>query len=234
MSEETITTEQISVKPCRKCGAQDRNKQGGCRPCQLLAVKRYQSKNPERVKFSAKKYYDGNRNKRIAAALAWNRANPDKFKEHARKSSHNWYLANLDRCAEQRHKYYKANMEKVQEYSRKYYEDNREQAAERNRKWAKANPEKIKVKKHNRRARVKGNGGKLSPDIVKTLMTLQKGKCACCGKSLKQGYHLDHIMPIALGGKNTDDNVQLLTPKCNLRKSDKHPDDWARLNGRLI
>jgi 5-methylcytosine-specific restriction endonuclease McrA len=63
---------------------------------------------------------------------------------------------------------------------------------------------------------------------------LQKSKCACCGKSLKHSYHLDHIMPIALGGTNTDDNVQLLTPSCNLRKSAKHPDDWARENGRLL
>ena len=204
MSEETITTEQISVKPCIKCGAQDRNKRGGCRPCQLLAVKRYQSKNPERVKFSAKKYYNENKEKRVAAAFAWNKANPDKFKEHLRKSSHNWYLANFDRHAEN------------------------------NRKWRNSNPDKIREYDHNRRTRVKGNGGKLSSNIIQTLLILQKGKCACCDKSLNNGYHLDHIMPIKLGGANTDDNVQLLTPKCNLRKGSKHPDKWARENGRLF
>lgn len=184
MNEQIITTEPISVKPCIKCGAQDRNKHGQCKPCAKDAVLKYRKANRKKV---------------CESVRTWQKANP----------------------------------QKVIDYTRKYCEDNRDKRLAYALEWQMANPDKVKVNNHNRRAKIKGNGGRLSKNIVKSLMALQNGKCACCGKSLKQGYHLDHIMPIALGGKNTDNNVQLLTPKCNLRKSDKHPDDWARLNEKL-
>lgn len=40
-------------------------------------------------------------------------------------------------------------------------------------------------------------------------------------------------MPIARGGSNTDDNVQLLCPACNLKKSAKHPVDFMQERGFL-
>ena len=215
MSEQTITTEQISVKPCIKCGAMDRCNRGKCKPCQ----KEY-----------CRKWYDANRKKIYERNLKWQKENPDKASDSKRK----YREANREKISDYSHKRYHSNREKIAKYSRKYYEANRDKVAERGRKWTQANPDKVKEIYHNRRAKIKGNGGKLSKNIVQILLDRQKGKCACCGKSLKHGYHLDHIMPLALGGMNTDDNVQLLTPTCNLRKGAKHPDDWARENGRLL
>ena len=97
-----------------------------------------------------------------------------------------------------------------------------------------ANPEAMKIKKHKRRARLLA-GGALSRDIVERLKALQRGMCAGCGCNLsKSGQHIDHIVPLAKGGANTDDNVQLLCPPCNLAKNAKHPIDWAQENGRLL
>jgi 5-methylcytosine-specific restriction endonuclease McrA len=78
------------------------------------------------------------------------------------------------------------------------------------------------------------SGGKLSPDLAERLYELQGGKCACCGKPLGEKYHLDHIMPLALGGANTDDNMQLLTARCNIQKSAKHPIDFMQERGFLL
>lgn len=39
---------------------------------------------------------------------------------------------------------------------------------------------------------------------------------------------------IALGGTNTDDNVQLLRAECNNFKRAKHPADFMRQRGFLI
>jgi 5-methylcytosine-specific restriction endonuclease McrA len=157
-------------------------------------------------------------------------ANREKMNEDSRK----WRQANHQKVVERDREYYEANLDKVNYRGRKWYKDNYERALENNRKWKQSNPDKLREYDQNRRALKKGNGGTLSKDIVQTLMNLQKGKCACCNKSLKDGYHLDHIMPIALGGKNSDDNVQLLTPKCNLSKGAKHPIDYMRVKGRLI
>ena len=84
--------------------------------------------------------------------------------------------------------------------------------------------------KHKRRSAE----GRLSIGIADKLYALQKGKCACCARSIKNGYHIDHIIPLALGGKNTDDNVQLLRPRCNQRKSAKHPIDYMQSKGLLL
>lgn len=45
---------------------------------------------------------------------------------------------------------------------------------------------------------------------------------------------MDHIMPLALGGTNTDDNIQLLCPTCNRSKHAKHPVDFMQQRGFLL
>ena len=62
------------------------------------------------------------------------------------------------------------------------------------------------------------------------LFDSQLGRCAnpYCGVSLKDGCHVDHIMPVALGGDNDLRNLQFLCPDCNFRKNKLHPEDWER------
>lgn len=62
----------------------------------------------------------------------------------------------------------------------------------------------------------------------------QKMSCANCRCSLKDGYHLDHIKPLSKGGEHCPMNVELLCPKCNHKKTNKMPDEWAKENGRLL
>lgn len=48
------------------------------------------------------------------------------------------------------------------------------------------------------------------------------------------GYHVDHIQPLALGGSNDKTNLQLLCPTCNTKKSAKHPIDFMQSRGLLL
>ena len=100
--------------------------------------------------------------------------------------------------------------------------------------WHKANPEYTRIRNQNRRARKLESGGKLSKGLSVRLFKLQRGKCACCGQPLGTEYNLDHIMPIALGGSNTDDNIQLLRATCNKQKHAKHPIDFMQQKGYLL
>ena len=54
--------------------------------------------------------------------------------------------------------------------------------------------------------------------------------CVLCGASKKDGVklHVDHIVPIAKGGKSTMNNLRTLCDRCNLGKRDKY--DPARKN----
>lgn len=99
--------------------------------------------------------------------------------------------------------------------------------------WKAENPDKVRLINQNRRAQ-KSSSGKLSKNIAERLYRLQKGKCACCGLPLGDDYHMDHRMPLALGGTNTDDNMQLLRKLCNLQKNAKHPVDFMRSRGFLL
>jgi hypothetical protein len=48
------------------------------------------------------------------------------------------------------------------------------------------------------------------------------GKCAICGDSLAfEGMHLDHIIPLALGGEDAEYNLQATHAYCNRSKAAK-------------
>jgi 5-methylcytosine-specific restriction endonuclease McrA len=100
--------------------------------------------------------------------------------------------------------------------------------------WQRAHLELWRTHKQNRNAKKRGNGGTLSRGLSEKLFKLQGGKCACCALPLGKNFHLDHIMPIALGGPNIDSNIQLLRPRCNIQKKAKHPVDFMQSRGFLL
>jgi hypothetical protein len=58
------------------------------------------------------------------------------------------------------------------------------------------------------------------PEDVKLLVWARDGgRCVRCGSN--EELHFDHIIPVAKGGGNSAENVQILCQSCNLKKSDK-------------
>ena len=47
-------------------------------------------------------------------------------------------------------------------------------------------------------------------------------KCAKCGSA--ENIHMDHVVPLAKGGRHSPDNIQPLCQTCNLRKGVKTED----------
>jgi 5-methylcytosine-specific restriction endonuclease McrA len=120
------------------------------------------------------------------------------------------------------------------EYDAIYYASNSEKAKSNAAAWAKANPYAKRIHAQNRRTRKLENGGVLSKGLADKLFKMQKGKCACCNQPLGKDFNLDHIMPLALGGTNTNDNMQLLLQRCNNQKHAKHPIDFMQIRGFLL
>lgn len=86
----------------------------------------------------------------------------------------------------------------------------------------------------NKSAKRRAAKGVLPKDIVAKLLLKQNSKCTCCGISLSFGYHLDHIVPISRGGSNTEDNVQLLSPQCNLQKHKLTFDEFLNKRRKIL
>lgn len=127
-----------------------------------------------------------------------------------------------------------ANLERSTATTAAWREANQAQNEATRAAYIAANPEAFRLYRHNRRAKIIAIGGKLSSGLSAKLFQLQKGKCPCCGEHLGEGYHLDHKMPLALGGENADANMQLLRKTCNLQKHAKHPVDFMQERGFLL
>lgn len=139
-----------------------------------------------------------------------------------------WNAANKER----RQAYEKSPERKAAKSARYAY--NPEKAKVATTAWIKANPKVMRIHAQNYRAQKRANGGMLSKGLSAKLFKLQRGKCPCCKQPLGTNYHLDHIVPIALGGSNIDDNIQLLRQRCNNQKHAKDPLLFMQSRGFLL
>lgn len=65
--------------------------------------------------------------------------------------------------------------------------------------------------------------GKLSDSLRYDILRRDNFRCTICGSSANEGarLHVDHIIPIAKGGKTEPSNLRVLCERCNIGKSDK-------------
>lgn len=143
-----------------------------------------------------------------ARSLRYVKANPEKRKE----SKHASYIKHKDNAAK---------------YARNYYVKNKDAILERGKVWDKNNPEK-KVEKYNRRR------ARLSScetfEIKKSfLIQLKMSPCVGCGST--KNITQDHVVPLALGGRHSEGNLQPLCLSCNSGKQDKLMSVWKYKKG---
>jgi len=58
--------------------------------------------------------------------------------------------------------------------------------------------------------------GSIPPDVKQLVWRRDGGACRSCGSGVELQY--DHVIPVALGGGSTEDNLQILCGPCNRRK----------------
>lgn len=111
--------------------------------------------------------------------------------------------------------------------------NNPEEAKHRDQEARKRNPQKARRTTQIRRARKRNADGTYSQFDIERKYKAQKAKCYYCGISIKDGYHIDHVVPLSRGGSNWPDNLVLACPSCNNRKHNKLPHEWTE-GGRLL
>lgn len=225
------------MKACNKCGetkpktefSKNSSKRDGlmpcCKVCNSARARKWQTQNREKNRATKRKWVAANQDKVKFTYAKWKADNPGHCAD--------WRAANPEKAKSIAARYRAANPEKKTASSAKWYAANSDKVKATSLAWAKANPEACRIISHNRRARQRANGGVLSKGLVEKLFKLQRGKCACCHVSLKDGNHMDHRIPVARGGPNEDWNMQLLCPPCNLSKNAKDPIAFMQSRGFL-
>tara|TARA_S200002703_G_scaffold39288_1_gene34432 strand:+ start:590 stop:1285 length:696 start_codon:yes stop_codon:yes gene_type:complete len=220
----------MNTKTCTKCGidkplndyhnrkdSKD-GKKGQCKECSRNASRAWIKENKERHRKNA---------------LTWTKANPErkrindhkyrqKNREQLRDTSNAWHQANKERSLASNRAWHEANRERTRVNNRAWREANRERSRANARAWYKENKERSLANVRARRAR-------------KAHAVPQRWKrspcpdhlCYWCGTTLTpETTHIDHIMPISLGGQDTPNNTANTCAKCNLTKHNTHPLVW--------
>lgn len=172
------------------------------------------------------------------------RQKKDGLNPRCKTCSRAWHHKNKSRVREYQKQYYSKTVEYHSEKAKRYRDRNRDSLILASRRWHRENRDRAQEYRQkrldayrayaqNRRARIKGNGGTHTQDEIKTILTMQRGKCAICLSELSD-YHVDHIIPIAKGGTNDRYNLQVLCPGCNFSKNDSDPIEYAQRRGMLL
>jgi 5-methylcytosine-specific restriction endonuclease McrA len=120
----------------------------------------------------------------------------------------------------------KANPEKYKVNRKRHYAAHAEAANSAARTWQSSNPDRNRSiqrrASHARRARQYKAGGAFTSIDIEAIRVAQGNRCYICHKKLTK-YHIDHFIPLVLGGSNDPGNLRLACPHCNQSKHAKHP-----------
>lgn len=203
MNVQIPTSDEQTVKPCRKCGAQkplfafdkhSREKDGFrkiCKTCRIL---------------SSKDYYERNRDKKIQYQKCYS----EKNSEAVSASKNKYYKNNKDKIVMEVKKWAEQNKEKRAKYSKKYYE--------KNKSYYHAHAAK-------RRALCRIQTIPLSKNQWLEIVAIYK-QAKKISNETGVLYHVDHIMPLVgktCCGLHVPWNLQIIPAIDNLRKSNKVP-----------
>jgi 5-methylcytosine-specific restriction endonuclease McrA len=154
------------------------------------------------------------------------------------RKSKEYAVAHPEGARARARKQYEANREQVLARSRERYAAKKDTILAQHKKWRaehpgywkknwEADPDRVRTKNANRRAKSRSAAGEFTQEDVAAQHERQTGKCFYCGTKLNGSWHVDHVVPLVLGGTNHPENIVVACPKCNLAKNAKHPMDFA-------
>lgn len=155
------------------------------------------------------------------SASKWRANNPDYAKSYL--------AANRDYKNAYKKDWRLRNPGKQSLYSKTYALTNPDRVRAAQKKYENSRPGWVAYKAQLRRARKKANG--VFVIRAKEFMSLYKKPCFYCGSKTE---HVDHVIPIARGGRHSIGNLVPACASCNLSKQDKLLMEWIIDTKRAI
>jgi len=155
----------------------------------------------------------------------WNRVNEsyNTYCKECRKIKKKESYGRTKREVIAKNQIYAANhAEEIADYQEKYREENRDKIRKAQRHRNAKNRIMRREAEAARRGLIKAtsDGFVLTPEILDVMYESQKHTCPYCDGDLGN-YHVDHIHPIAKGGRHRLENLCLACASCNLQKKSK-------------
>lgn len=127
---------------------------------------------------------------------------------------------------------YKRERSRRVSYANAYYSSNAEARRAYSRRWSSENPDKRTAQHQRRRARKAGSQSRVvsASDWV-AVKRRQGGACAYCGSTDGQ-LVMDHIIPLARGGRHAIGNIAAACASCNSSKSAQLLIEWRHRKSR--
>ena len=224
-----------------------------CKTCESSASRLYQATHPptdEQIRMRRQLdaiYHAEHREQRSASARSYNATHREerRARDEARRDEISAYQKAYRTAHRKEHAEYEArrraaNPEPHRASNRKYHVSHCAARTAATAAWRAEHPEyaadylaahreEYRAHCRNRRSRILGNGGTHTAADVRAQYDRQRGRCYWCGEKVGRHYHVDHVVPIALGGSNGPENLVVACPSCNLRKNGKHPMELGRL-----
>lgn len=157
------------------------------------------------------------------------------------------FQQNAERITASARRYAEEHPDKVREAQRRYTDRHREKIYARQKSWQRANrdhhkayqadyqrryalafPEKVRLHTANRSARKRTNGGGalvISERDWSRLLNVYRNRCAYCSTA-DDTLQIEHVVPLARGGRHSVGNVVPACAPCNLSKNDKLLVEW--------
>lgn len=142
------------------------------------------------------------------------------------------YVKYLEKEHARSKKYYRLNYEKERIRAAKKAIRDKDKIAASSKRYRSANPDKIRASKHRRRALERGNNH--VPYTATQVLEEYGTNCHICNgpidllaprhtaaKGWEQGLHLDHVLPLCMGGDDAIWNVKPAHGICNIRRNKK-------------
>jgi len=161
-------------------------------------------------------------------AAAYYKQNSEKVKANVA----NYKLANPEKRAEIRKRWLENNRHKNREYQREWMRKHRAENPLNDRRWSKdpetlrrwraENRDKVTLQKQRRRMRELGvRSYDIKPAEIARILN---STCLYCGST--QNIQVDHVVPLAKGGRHSIGNLAPACKTCNVRKSAKFLMQW--------
>ena len=190
----------------------------------LKYQEKYRSNNKKKISDMNKLYATNNKDAISAKKKEYREANKEEINRKQKihrelypEQMKKYRAENKEKLSES-HKLWRAkNINKLRESNKAYSSSERGRLVDTN-----AKHKRRYIKKSKSDGTIPINVYPLSNELKK-LLVRQEYKCNVCSKSLNDGKHLDHHVPLSKGGTHSIDNVVWLCPRCNMSKSNKMP-----------